>query len=88
MKRLALTLTNGDRANRVTVRVAGRSRVVDLQPNAVSAVTLPLDEGFPYQGSRVWTLSVTSASGFVPMFTRGGVDFRFLGVQVKPELMP
>lgn len=88
MKRLALMLTNGDRANRVSVRVAGRSRVVNLQPNAVSAVTLPLDEGFPYQGSRVWRLTVTSASGFVPMFTRGGVDFRFLGVQVKPELLP
>jgi len=88
MRRLTLTVTNGDLANRVTVKAAGRTRVVDMEPGGVSYVSVPLGDGFPYQGSFVWTLSVSSRAGFVPMFTRGGVDFRFLGVRVTPELHP
>lgn len=88
VRRLMLSLTNADKPNRVVVRVSGRSRVVQLAPREVAQVTLPLDEGFPYLGSRVWKLTIASRAGSVPMFARGGVDYRFVGVLVKPEIMP
>jgi hypothetical protein len=87
-RRLVLTLTGGDQDNTVTVRVDGRSQVVRMTPGQVSTISLALAQGFPYPGGRVWKLTITSRTGFVPMFSHGGVDSRFLGVQVKPELMP
>jgi len=87
VRKLALSLASGT-PNRVTVRVAGETRAVELSPAQAQQVVLPLDAGFPYQGTRVWVVSVTSEAGFVPMFTAGGSDNRFLGVRVKPELLP
>jgi hypothetical protein len=87
VRRLAVSLASGA-SNRVTVRVAGESRTVELSPAQAQQVVLLLDRGFPYQGTRVWLVSVTSEAGFVPMFTSGGTDSRFLGVRVKPELLP
>ncbi|MFB3853693.1 MAG: hypothetical protein ACE148_07700 [Vicinamibacterales bacterium] len=88
LHRLTLTLLNGDLPNRVTVKAGGHTRSIEMEPRGVTYLSVPLDDGFPYQGTRVWTLSVTSRSGFVPMFTRGGVDFRYLGVRVMPEMHP
>ena len=87
-RRLVLTLTAGPRANVVTVRIAGRTKRIEMTPDQTTTFSVPLDSGFPYLGTRVWTLSIKSRSGFVPMFTLGGVDNRFLGVQVTPSLMP
>ncbi len=87
-RRLILTLTGGAVANTVEVRAAGHTRDIQLAPDQVSTFSVPLDEGFPYPGGRIWKLAVTSGTGFVPMFARGGVDNRFLGVQVKAELVP
>lgn len=87
VRRLAVSLASGT-ANRVTVRVAGEERTVPLTPAQSLQVVLPLGRGFPYQGTWVWVVSITSEAGFVPMFTAGGTDNRFLGVRVKPELLP
>ena len=87
VRKLALSLASGT-TNRVTVRAAGESRMVDLTPAQIQQVVLTLDRGFPYQGTRVWLVSIRSERGFVPMFTSGGTDNRFLGVRVKPELLP
>jgi hypothetical protein len=35
----------------------------------------------------VWTASISSSAGFVPLFTAGTDDIRFLGVHVKPMLV-
>jgi hypothetical protein len=83
---LVLGLETGGVPNRVTASVAGSSQTVDIPASQRGQMTLPLDEGFPYQGTRVWTVSVRSETGFVPMFTGGGGDSRYLGIFVTPEL--
>lgn len=85
---LRLRLSTGPVTNRVTVRVAGERRVVEVPDGRSEELTIPLDAGFPYQGARVWHVSVRSATSFVPMFTTGGSDSRFLGIRVAPELEP
>ena len=86
---LDLDLAGGDVATSVTVSRGWHRQRVDLAPNAVARVSVPLDEGFPYNGTRVWRVSIRSSSGFVPMFISGASsDNRFLGVRVKPELRP
>jgi hypothetical protein len=48
---------------------------------------VPLDDGFPYMGTRVWRVSIRSTAGFVPLFvSETSEDNRYLGVRVKPEL--
>jgi hypothetical protein len=47
-----------------------------------------MGEGFPYQGTwPVWTASISSSSGFVPLFHGESKDNRYLGVRVKPVLV-
>ncbi len=38
-------------------------------------------------GRLVWTASVSSSAGFSPVFY-GGTDARYLGVRVRPVLVP
>ncbi|MEW5982032.1 MAG: hypothetical protein AB1806_06640 [Acidobacteriota bacterium] len=84
---LDLTLTAGNRDVRVTARRGWSSRSADLRQGQTTTLTIPLDDGFPYLGTRVWTVSVSTDSGFVPLFgSTPSEDTRFLGVQVTPEL--
>jgi hypothetical protein len=60
---------------------------MDLAANGTARLSVPLDDGFPYMGTRVWRVSIRSSAGFVPRFMSGASsDTRFLGVRVKPEL--
>ena len=84
---LDLDLASGEVATSVTVSRGWHSQRVDLAPNATARVSVPLDGGFPYMGTRVWRVSIRSSAGFVPLFISGASeDTRFLGVRVKPEL--
>ena len=84
---LDLDLASGEAATTVTVSRGWRSQRVELGPNATARVSVPLDDGFPYNGTRVWRVSIRSSAGFVPMFISGASeDNRYLGVRVKPEL--
>ena len=47
-----------------------------------------LGDGYPYQGRWVWTASVSSSDGFVPLFYELSEDARYLGVRVKPMVVP
>jgi hypothetical protein len=85
---LAVTLANGPLPNTVTVRSMGAEQTVELQPHEARDIMLPIGEGFPYQGRWVWSASISSSSGFVPMFAEGSRDVRFLGIMVTPELEP
>ena len=85
---LAVTLANGPIQNSVTVRSMGAEQTVVLQPHEARDIMLPIGEGFPYQGRWVWSASISSSSGFIPMFAEGGPDVRFLGIMVTPELEP
>ena len=84
---LDLDVASGEVATAVTVSRGWHSQRVNLAPNATSRISVPLDDGFPYMGTRVWRVSIRSSAGFVPRFVSGASeDTRFLGVRVKPEL--
>ena len=88
MKRLVLTLTAGPVPTRVTASLSGRTQEAALQPGASQQIAFAMDPGFPYQGRwPVWIASVSSSSGFVPIFEGDGTDTRYLGVRVKPMLV-
>lgn len=88
VKRLVLTLTAGPVPTRVTASLSGRTQEASLEPGGSQQITFAMGSGFPYQGRwPVWIASVSSSSGFVPMFEDGGPDTRYLGVRVKPMLV-
>ena len=88
MKRLLLTLTAGPEPVQVVARLTRRSQTVSLQPGESQQLAFVMGEGFPYQGTwPVWTASISSSSGFVPIFHGDSGDTRFLGVHVKPVVV-
>jgi hypothetical protein len=89
IRRLSLTLTAGPAATRATVMVAGKRHVFEMGAGQKQELRVDLGEGFPYLGRRVWVVSVASSGGFVPMFEDPqSQDRRYLGVNVKPMLIP
>jgi hypothetical protein len=86
LKQLVLTLSPGPLDTTVNVAVNGRTRRVDLKET--QRVVFNLDKGFWYQArAYVWVVSVSSSTGFVPIFNGAEKDARFLGVRVKPTLI-
>jgi hypothetical protein len=84
---LDLDLAGGDVATSVIVSRGWSRQRVDLSANGTARIRVPLDDGFPYMGTRVWRVSIRSSAGFVPLFVSGASsDTRFLGVRVQPEL--
>jgi hypothetical protein len=85
---LKLTIDNGPLPTTVVVTVDGRFMDVALSPAESTVVQVPLGPGFPYQGTKVWTVSIAADTGHVPLFDVGGEDARYLGVKVSPVLLP
>ena len=90
VSRLQLTLSTGPRDGRVTVKAGGERISLALARGEVRTLDIPIGAGFPYQGTRVWPVSVGVRGGFVPMFeTNEANDYRYLGVLVSsPQLLP
>jgi hypothetical protein len=88
VSRLKLTLSTGPIRPAVTIQADGQRMRVRLDPGEVRTVEIPLGPGFPYQGTRVWQVSIGVDGGFVPMFDGETNDHRYLGVRVTPELVP
>ena len=90
MSRAVLTLTAGPVPTEVVARVGKRTQTVSLKAGEQQRVFFNLDPGFLYQGTwPVWTASVSSSRGFVPIFHEAGSpDTRYLGVRVDPMLIP
>ena len=86
--KLRLTCASGASPVGVSVHAASESTGVTLEPGQVSVVELQLPRGFPYQGTRAWYVTIRVRGGFVPLFATGAEDVRYLGVMVKPELVP
>lgn len=86
MKRLVLNVTAGPVPSDVVAEVSGRSQRVSLPAGGTQRLVFSLGPGYPYEGRWVWTASVSSSTGFVPMFSEGSTDKRYLGVRVKPML--
>jgi hypothetical protein len=91
LRQLTLKLSGVPVPDKVVVRGPhGFKEVVPLRPKEERTVVIPLGEGFPYQGTRVWWTSVTTHHGFVPFIVDPGfsTDSRFLGVLVTPDAIP
>jgi hypothetical protein len=89
ISRAVLTLTAGVVPTDVVVTVGRRTQQVSLAAGEQQRVFFSLDPGFLYQGTwPVWTASVSSSRGFVPIFHEtGSSDTRYLGVRVDPMLI-
>jgi len=87
--RVEVILEAGAEPNRVTVDTGADRQTIDIPPNDSRAVTLAMPPGVPYHVDPqfpmnfVYTMSIASASGFIPMFWSGGGDARHLGVFVR-----
>ncbi len=84
-----LTLTAGAVPTDVVATVGRRSQRVSLRAGEQQRVVFRLDPGFLYQGTwPIWTASVSSSRGFVPIFHEADTsDVRYLGVRVDPMLI-
>ncbi len=88
MKRLMLSLTAGPFDTQVDASVGGRRQRITIPAESSQQVSFTLDRGFWFQArAYVWVVSVSSSTGFVPIFHGAPTDTRFLGVRVKPTLV-
>jgi hypothetical protein len=86
LKQLVLTLSPGPLPTLVKATVNGRTQQLNLQDE--QRISFNLDRGFWYEArAYVWVVSVSSSTGFVPIFNGADHDTRFLGVRVKPMLV-
>ena len=86
MRRLVLLLSAGPRETQVDATVDGRTQHVTV--NGPQQISFTLPRGFWYQARAfVWVVSISSSTGFVPLFEGPSTDTRFLGVHVNPTLV-
>jgi len=87
--RLTAILETGPRPNRVVISTGGDRRVIDMAPSSQQTIELAMPHGMPYKydprfpTNYVYFVTISSSSGFVPMFENGAPDSRFLGVMVR-----
>lgn len=89
MSQLVLTLTAGAVPTEVAMSFGSRTQRVSLKAGEQQRLQFAMGPGFLYQGTwPVWTASVSSSQGFVPIFHEpGATDTRYLGVRVDPMLV-
>ena len=82
-------LETGPRPNRVTVDAGTGRRVVEMAASSQQILEVEMPRGVPYKyhpdfpTNYVYMVSLSSSTGFVPMFDNGAADSRFLGVMVR-----
>ncbi|MFM8533737.1 MAG: hypothetical protein ACKOEC_09165 [Acidimicrobiia bacterium] len=87
--KLTAILETGPKANRVVISTGGERRIVDMAPSSQQTIELAMPHGMPYKyhpdfpTNYVYFVSISSSTGFVPMFENGANDSRFLGVMVR-----
>jgi hypothetical protein len=87
--KLTAILETGPKTNRVVINTGGERRVVDMAPSSQQTIELAMPHGVPYKydprfpTNYVYMVTISSSSGFVPMFENGANDSRFLGVMVR-----
>ena len=86
MKQLHVQLAPGPLDTDVTISVDGQTRHVTVKEPV--EVVFTLNRGFWYQArAYVWVVSISSSTGFVPIFHGADGDARFLGVRVTPSMV-
>jgi hypothetical protein len=90
IRRAMFRVTAGAVATDVRLTIGRRSEDVHLEPGDTRDVTLSMPPGLPYEKevqALVWTASVSSSTGFTPVFfDANSTDSRYLGVRVQPWL--
>ena len=87
--RLTAILETGPKPNRVVISTGGERRIIDMAPSSQQTIELAMPHGMPYKyhpdfpTNYVYFVSISSSTGFVPMFENGANDSRFLGVMVR-----
>jgi hypothetical protein len=87
--KLTVILETGPKPNRVVISTGGDRRVVDMAPGSQQTVELAMPHGMPYKydprfpTNYVYFVTISSSTGFVPLFENGAPDSRFLGVMVR-----
>lgn len=87
--RLTAILETGPRPNRVVISTGGERRVVDMEPSSQQTIELAMPHGMPYKydprfpTNYIYMVTISSSTGFVPMFETGANDSRYLGVMVR-----
>jgi hypothetical protein len=85
---LEVQLETGDQPNRVTVDTGAGKQTVEIPAHDRRSLTIAMPEGVPYHldpqfpMNYVYSVSIASATEFIPMFSSGGDDARILGVRV------
>jgi hypothetical protein len=84
-----IEVRSGDVPTRFTASSGWQSSTIDLPAGGSASVRLPLSPALPYRAvpgqptNYVYQLALSSSGGFVPMFTSGSRDSRFLGAFTK-----
>jgi hypothetical protein len=90
IRRAMFRVTAGPVAADVRLSIGRRSEDVHLEAGDTRDVTLSMPPGLPYEKevqALVWTASVSSRTGFTPVFfDANSTDSRYLGVRVQPWL--
>jgi hypothetical protein len=87
--KLTAILETGPKPNRVVINTGGDRRIVDMVPSSQQTIEMEMPHGMPYKydprfpTNYVYLVTISSSSGFVPMFEGGADDNRFLGVMVR-----
>ena len=89
IEKLTAILESGPRPNRIVISTGGDRKIIDMAPSSQQTVELAMPHGMPYKydprfpTNYVYMVSISSSTGFVPMFENGAPDSRFLGVMVR-----
>ena len=89
IEKLTAILETGPKPNRIVISTGGDRRVIDMAPSSQQTIELAMPRGVPYKydprfpTNYVYFVTISSSSGFVPMFENGAADSRFLGVMVR-----
>ena len=89
IRSIEIELETGDEPNRVTVDASTGKQAIDIPAHDRRTITVTMPDGVPYHPdprfpmNYVYAMSITSETGFIPMFWSGGRDARYLGVFVR-----
>ncbi len=89
VERLTVTLNSGFAPTRVVVGSRADRREVTMARDETRVVSIAVGPGLPYRlqpnepTNYVYLLSIESEAGFVPLFSTGSGDSRFLGVRAS-----
>lgn len=87
--RIELDLETGPVPNRVTIRTAAETKVVEIPASNRQKVVVEMGAGFPYRPdpqfptNYVYAMSIESESSFIPLFAGDSRDSRVLGIFVR-----